>query len=194
LHYTLPHAADDRGQERWFTVASAPFEGEVMITTRLTAPKGSTFKSALQALKIGDTIQADGPEGDFVVGDQSAPYVFIAGGIGITPFHSILKEADRAGVKLKATLIYGNRDKNIVFKDELDAFASRNPGLAVHYLVDPERINEESVKKLVPDLSVPLFYVSGPEPMVKAIAEMLEKIGVPKERLKLDDFPGYPAQ
>jgi ferredoxin-NADP reductase len=194
LHYVLHHEpTDSRGSDRWFTVASAPFEGEAMITTRLAEKEGSSFKAALKNLQIGEVIEVSAVEGDFVVDDVAQEYVFIAGGIGITPFHSILKEADHAGVQLRATLLYGNRDADIPFKTELDAFIKNNPNLSIHYVTMPDRIDEASIKKLVPDLQKPLFYVSGPEPMVKSLAGTLAAMGVAPERIKLDDFPGYPA-
>lgn len=195
LHYVLHHRpTDERGSDRWFTVASAPFESEVMITTRFTNEKSSTFKQTLGALHIGESIEISDIDGDFVVDDPSAELVFIAGGIGITPFHSILKEADHAGSKLRVTLIYANRNNDIVFKDELEKFAKNNPGLAIHYIVAPERVDENMLKKLVPNLQTPIFYVSGPEPMVKSLSAVLEGMGVAKEKIKQDDFPGYPAE
>lgn len=192
LHYVLPHEADERGKERWFTVSSAPFEGTPMITTRLAGEKGSTFKRALLALKAGDAIEADGPEGDFTLESASGPKVFIAGGIGITPFHSMLKQADHVGEAIDATLLYANRDERIVFKQEIDLYAAKHPEFKAHYLVDPERIDEASVRRFVPDLAAPTFFISGPEGMVKAIGSMLEGMGVAQARIKLDDFPGYP--
>ncbi|MDE2212991.1 MAG: FAD-dependent oxidoreductase [Patescibacteria group bacterium] len=195
LHYVLHHEpTDNRGSDRWFTVASAPFEEEVMITTRIAAEKGSSFKAALMALQIGDSIEISAVEGDFVVDNSAGEYVFIAGGIGITPFHSILKEADHAGVHLRATLLYANRDANVPYKKELDAFQKNNSDLVVHYVTAPERIDENQIKKLVPDLTKPTFYISGPEPMVKSLAEVIRGMGVTADRIKLDDFPGYPAE
>jgi ferredoxin-NADP reductase len=194
-HYRLPHEApDDRGIERWFTLSSAPFEKHPAITTRFAPEKGSTFKQALAALKVGDSIESDYVDGDFTVDDGAQEYVFLAGGIGITPFHSILKEAEHGGVKLKVTLIYANRDENVVFKNELDAWAQHNPDLKIHYLTAPERIDEQAIVARVPDLQKPLFYISGPEPMVKSLGEVLEGMGVSTDRIKLDDFPGYPAE
>lgn len=195
LHYVLPHnPADERGTERWFTIASAPFEKRVMVTTRLAAEGGSTFKAALDALPVGESIEASDVEGDFVVDDVAQEYVFVAGGIGITPFHSILKEADHAGTALRVTLLYANRDANVPFKDELDAWAARNPNLVIRYLTSPARIDEDAITAFVPDLHKPVFYVSGPEPMVKSLSTMLESMGVPAPHIKLDDFPGYPAE
>lgn len=196
LHYVLHHEpTDDRGSDRWFTVASAPFEKEVMITTRLADEKGSTFKAALGTLNVGESIEISdtGGDGDFVIDDPLLEYVFIAGGIGITPFHSILKEADHARVQLKVTLLYANRGTDIPFKEELEAIQKNNPSLIIHHVISPERIDENTIKKLVPDTQKPIFYVSGPEPMVKSLSETLKKMGIPPNHIKLDDFPGYPA-
>jgi len=195
LHYVLPHEpADERGAERWFTVASAPYEKTPQITTRLAGDEGSSFKRALAALTVGDSIEADGPEGDFVLADSNAAYAFLAGGIGITPFHSMLKQADHDKVKLNVTLLYANRDDKHPFRAELDAFAGNNPNLKIVYLVNPERVDETTIAKHVTDLSMPVFYLSGPEPMVKALATELGTLGVDESRIKLDDFPGYPFE
>lgn len=192
MHVMLPHEnADDRGTERWFTISAAPFEINPSITTRIAADKGSSFKHALTALKAGDSVEVDYVDGDFTVDDAEKEYVFIAGGIGITPFHSILKEADHAGVKFNVTLIYANRDENVPFKMEIDSFASRNPNLHVHYLTSPQQIDEASIKEIVSDLMKPIFYLSGPEPMVKSLADVLKNMSIPAEHVKLDDFPGY---
>jgi ferredoxin-NADP reductase len=195
LHYVLHHEpTDDRGSDRWFSVASAPFERKVMLTSRFTGKKGSTFKKALRALKIGDSIEVSDVDGDFIVGDKAKDYVFIAGGIGITPFRSILKEADHAGTRLRVRLLYANRDKHVIYRDELEAMAKRNPDLIIHYLFSPERIDKDTIRRRVPDLKKPLFYVSGPEPMVESIGKMLRKMGIRKDHIKQDWFPGYPAE
>lgn len=195
IHCVLHHEpTDNRGSDRWFTIASAPSEKSVMLTTRFTPQPGSTFKQALQNLKPGDAIEMSDLDGDFIVEDLAAQYVFIAGGIGITPFRSILKELDQAGKPVSATLLYGNRDEHIVFRDELDRFAQRNPKLNIQYLIAPERLDAARIKKEFPDLKTPLFYVSGPEPMVEQLGQMLKDLGVPAEHLKQDWFPGYPAE
>ncbi len=94
LQLTLPHGdVDDRGDTRWFTISSAPHERLLRITTRIARPS-SSFKHALTGLAPGALAQAEGPAGDFTYRDEARPAVFIAGGIGITPFRSIL--ADQA--------------------------------------------------------------------------------------------------
>ena len=193
LHYVLHHEpTDDRGSDRWFTIASAPFEHHVMLTARLAAEKGSTFKKALQEAKLGDTIEVSDLDGDFILGDADAEYVFLAGGIGITPFRSILKQAEHEGIQPSVTLLYANRNTNVVYRDEFDAMAKRNPNLKLHYLFHPQRLDETSIKQRVPDLKKPLFYISGPEPMVESLGQKLNQLGVPGDHIKQDWFPGYP--
>lgn len=192
IHYTLPHSnPDDRGSERWFTISSAPFEQDIHITTRITLPKGSSFKQALLNLKEGDIIEGENPDGEFVIEDPNQNYVFIAGGIGITPFRSILLDLDHNNQPINVTLLYGNRDQNIVFKKELDELAIKHPSLKIHYIVDPQRIDEDTIRQDIPDLNQPIFYVSGPEPMVEAMEKMLMGMGIKDEKIKRDFFPGY---
>jgi ferredoxin-NADP reductase len=192
LHYTLPHEdPDDRGIERWFTISSAPSEKNPALTTRFAGEKSSSFKKALFALPIGGTITADGLEGDFTLPDPGVPVVFIAGGIGITPFHSILKELDHMGTSINGTLIYANRNDAITFKSELDALAAKYPTLKIRHVIEPERIDETVIRSAVPDLSTPVFYVSGPEPMVEHFIPLFEGMGIAPEHIKHDFFPGY---
>ena len=198
LHYVLHHEpTDERGSDRWFTVSAAPFEGKPHITTRFikdaAAGQQSSFKKALRDLQVGsEAMEVSDVDGDFTVEDPVGEYVFIAGGIGVTPFRSILKQLDHEGVPINASLLYGNRDENIPFKAELDELAARQPGFKVRYLAGT-RLDAVAVQAAVPDMSKPIFYISGPEPMVEALHTELKGLGVPAERLKGDWFPGYPA-
>lgn len=195
LHYTLHHEpTDERGSDRWFTISSASFEHEVVITTRIAEEKGSSFKKALMALKVGESIEATEAEGDIILEDVSKEYVFIAGGIGITPFRAILKELEHQKKSMKCTLLYANRDENIAFKEEFEGMAKKNPSLKIRYVISPERLDEKKIREFVPDLGKPIFYVSGPEPMVEALGKTLKDMGVPADHLKQDWFPGYPAE
>src|SRR5438105_1443140 len=141
LRYTLPHPdEDERGVQRYFTASSAPHERHVRVTTRRAAERGSTFKRALFALEPGTTVEADAPAGSFTIDEPEGEYVLIAGGIGITPFRSILADLAHRGKRLDGKLIYASRNDEIVFRDELDELA-RAVGLAIRYLVTPERID-----------------------------------------------------
>lgn len=195
LHYVLHHEpTDDRGSDRWFTISAAPFEGHVMVTTRFSEDKGSSFKKALQNLKIGKSIEISFLEGDFVVIDPEKDYVFIAGGIGITPFRSIIKQLDHDGKPINVTLLYANRDQNIVFKEELEGIAAKNPNFKIHYIFSPEHIDETKIRNAVPDLQKPIFYVSGPEPMVENLGNLLKQMGITEDHIQQDWFPGYPEE
>lgn len=192
FHYSFPHQnEDDRGHERWFTNSAAPFENKIMISTRIASDHGSSFKHALLNLKPGDSLEADGPKGSFVIEDPSRNYVFVAGGIGITPFRSILAEADHNNQKLNISLLYANRKGEIPFKEELDKFAASNPNLKIDYVDEPRRLDGEIIKKAIDAIDNPLVYISGPKPMVNDLAEQLKALGVSEDVIVLDTFPGY---
>lgn len=195
LHYVLHHEpTDDRGSDRWFTNAAAPFEDHVRITTRDSGDKGSSFKKKLMSLVEGKNIEISLVSGDFVLGDPTQEYVFIAGGIGITPFRSILKQLDHEKKPMNITLLYSNRDQNIVYKEELEEIAKNNPTFKIHYIFSPEHIDEKKIRELIPDIQKPLLYISGPEPMVESLGDTVKSMGVPEDHLKQDWFPGYPAE
>jgi ferredoxin-NADP reductase len=191
LRYVLNHPnPDDRGVERFFSIASAPHEKHVMLTTRF-ASKGSSFKKALKKFRRGDAIEAHDLEGDFVVDHRKKTFVFIAGGIGITPFRAILLDLEHNKKPLNVQLLYANRDNDFPYRKELEALKARHPRFRIDYVVSPNRIDEKSIPQLVPDIEKPMLYVSGPEPMVESMDEILKKIGIPEERIKNDFFPGY---
>lgn len=182
---------DERRMDRYFTISSAPFEQLIKISSKFVPDDGSTFKKDLRKLSLGDSIQAIGPSGDFVVNDPSKNYVFIAGGIGITPFRSILLDLNYRKLPINITLLYANKTPDFVFKEELENIQKNNPIFKIHYFIDPKRIDEQAIRSLISDIRSPIYYVSGPEPMVEAMEAMLYKIGVPKENVQRDYFPGY---
>lgn len=193
FHYVLHHRpTDDRGSDRFFTNAAAPFEKQVRITTRETNDTGSSFKKKLFSLVEGKGIEVSNISGDFVLTDLAKEYVFIAGGIGITPFRSILAQLNHGGKMPNITLLYANKDKdNIVYKEELEGIAAKFPSFTIQYVFSPEHIDEKKITELIPDFSRKVFYVSGPEPMVDSLGESLKIMGLPEENLKQDWFPGY---
>ncbi|HET9947143.1 MAG TPA: FAD-dependent oxidoreductase [Patescibacteria group bacterium] len=195
LHYVLHHEpTDGRGSDRWFTNSAAPFENHVRITTRFAPDKSSSFKKKLFELSEGEEIEISSVEGDFTLDDPNKNHVFIAGGIGITPFRSILAQLSYERKPINVTLLYSNRDQNVVYKDELEEIAKNNPNFKIHYIFSPEHIDENKIREFVLDLQESLFYISGPEPMVDALGEVLKKMTIPSEHIKQDWFPGYPAE
>lgn len=192
FHYILNHEnPDDRGTERWFTISSAPFEKNLSITTRFAKEKGSSFKNALRDMNIGDQIEGDGPEGDFVVEDLSKKYVFIAGGIGITPFRSILAQINNENMQIKCDLLYANKTEEYVFESELNQIAVSQNDFRIHKFTGDRLILEEDIVKISPNLNESIYYVSGPKPMVFHYRDYLTSIGVLESNIMLDDFPGY---
>lgn len=194
LRYKIENEqADDRKVTRYFTIAAAPFEGHFQLTTRFVSEKSSTFKIDLQKLEMGSVIEASGPFGDFTLEnpEEGKKYCFIAGGIGVTPFRSILLQLDHEQKPFDITLLYANRSEEVVFRSELDQLASRNSGLKIHYVINPNKIEDSDIQAVVADFANTVFYVSGPEPMVKGLSETLIKLGANEETIKTDFFPGY---
>ncbi|MEK7184182.1 MAG: FAD-dependent oxidoreductase [Patescibacteria group bacterium] len=191
--YFMPGALlDPRLPLRPFTVSASPQEGYLQITTRIVE-KPSLFKQQLLKLKPGNKVIAAGPYGFFTLTDTSKEYVFLAGGIGITAFRSILLDLAAKKTVPTITLLYANRDANILFKRELDQLAKQFPQLTVHYLIDPQRIDITTVKKYVKDPTAPMYYISGPKPMVLGVSEQLETdLNIPYSQIQHDAFEGYP--
>jgi ferredoxin-NADP reductase len=194
-HIVLDHPdADDRGVERWFTVSSAPAEKNIVITTRIDAKRRSTFKEALLKLKPGDEIEAAEPKGKFVFKEEDRNYVWIAGGIGVTPFRSMLTEAAAEGKQPKVHLLWAAQTDEPPYKNDLEALKQKNPNLKIDYFVGDNRLTTDKIKQAIDETDDPMVYVSGPEPMVEALfKDITEKLGFDKENLKTDYFPGYEA-
>lgn len=207
LHYTIPNPnPDDRGEKRFFSIASPPYEDLIRLTTKFS-PDGSTFKKDLQKLQVGESIEASIPKGSFSLDDTKKEYVFIAGGIGITPFRSILLDLDHRKKPLNISLLYANKTQDAIFKEELEKLAQRHPEFRIFYIISDEKIKEEKlagnitfihgrvdeamIRKLVPDLQKPMYYISGPESMVENLEQIVWDMGIPKEQIKRDYYPGY---
>jgi ferredoxin-NADP reductase len=191
---------DERGKRRHFTISSAPSEqGRVMFTTRL---RGSGFKETLRHAPIGYALTLETPRGGFTIPDEGAnEHVFIAGGIGITPYRSILREAFNTQQSINATLFYFNRTiADIVFGRELADLAQAMPSFkCTHVLSEPERgwngetgrLSEALLQRHAPNFKASWCWLSGPPPMVNAYKELLLQAGVSEDNLKTDSFTGY---
>ena len=189
IRVEVPHdSPDEEGIKRWFTISSTPHDGYIQITTRVT---DTTFKQALAALPIGSTINlVEQPDGDFVWQESEKPLVFIAGGIGITPFYSMLKARGHSGQPVSATLIYNGRTDELPFKVEFEEASRRHPEFKVHYVIG-EQLTTEKLTELVPNISSSQVYISGAESMVEALGKQLEESGLANDNLHQDFFPHY---
>jgi len=204
LEWTLPHRhPDNRGNRRFFTIASSPQEKTIDIGV-VIGPKASSFKRALRSMKPEHTIVAAQLGGDFVLPDNpKTKLVFIAGGIGITPFRSMLYHLTARNQRRDIILLYTCRSAaDFVYKDVFDR-AAKQLGITIAYIItDPNKapagwreptgyLTPERIKKYVPDYPSRTFYLSGPEAMVVGYKKMLRQTGVPAKKIITDYFPGY---
>lgn len=194
----LPHAdTDDRGDKRWFTLSNSPTEPLLSITTKFAGDSSSSFKKQLFALQPGAVVSLADPMGDFVLPkDSSVPLVFVAGGIGVTPIHSMVKYLADHDEKRDITLFYAvNHEDELAFTSLFAAYPMR----FVPIVREPSSswqgqtglLESERVLDALQASPESLVYLSGPEPMIKALATQLQQNGVNKRRIVTDFFPGY---
>jgi len=193
VEWTLPHQGPDaRGNRRYFTIASSPTEETVHMGVKFYEPM-SSFKRALLGMQAGDTISASHLSGDFVMPkDIQKKLVFIAGGIGVTPFRSMVQYmADRAQHRDIAMFYAAQTPQEFAYKEVFDKAGEF--GLRTVYAASAqgERITPELIAKHVPDYRERTFYISGPRGMVESFKAALRTAGVPRWRIKTDYFPGF---
>lgn len=195
-----PPYDDEKGPRRHVTVVTSPNERGVLgLTTRM---RDSAFKRSLAELPVGAEVEVEEPKGSFVLPDETdQPYVFIAGGIGITVFRSMLRYIAEEGLPHRVTLVYSNRDReSAAFLDELIELERTNPNLRVVLSMtdDPEwkgetrRIDQDLLRDhLGEDLKSSTYLIAGPPPMVEGVAETLVTAGVPEDQIRPERFSGY---
>ncbi len=192
IFLNIPHEnPDERGEIRHFTISSAPFEKDLFITTKFDFEKGSSFKKALLKLNQGDSIEGFNLGGNFIIKDLKSKYVFIAGGIGITPYRSILMDLVNEGGLPDVVLFYCSKAEGFIFTDILDEIKKKYDQLVVHFVIEPQLINGEIIKEKALDFNDRIFYISGPMVMVKIVEEILLKLNIGKSNIVKDYFPGY---
>ncbi|MEO7617571.1 MAG: FAD-dependent oxidoreductase [Candidatus Saccharibacteria bacterium] len=190
--YMMPGALlDKRTAFRPFTVASSPTEGFLQITTRIPS-KPSLVKQNLLNLKVGQKVYTFGPYGFFTLPKTAKEIVMVAGGIGVTPFRSMLAEIG-SGACPKITLLYASRDDKPLYTAELDAFSAKHPEFTWHSITEPRHLDAAAIAEYIKTPTGATFLLSGPKPMVKGIAKTLhDELKVPSKQIKHDVFKGYP--
>ncbi len=201
VEWTLGHRfGDNRGNRRYFTIASSPTEKVVRLGAKFYEPK-SSFKRALNDMRVGSTISVSHLAGDFVLPkDKRKKLVFIAGGIGVTPFRSMVQYLVDTKDARTVTLFYSNKTASeIAYKDMFDAAAAI--GLKTVYALTNEpvpipgtyagMIDGALIAREVPDYQERTFYISGPHGMVEAFKKTLHDMGVSRFHIKTDYFPGF---
>ena len=204
MEWTLPHTGiDDRGNRRYFTLASSPTESNLRLGIKFYDPS-SSYKKAMLSMTAQTPIVAAQVAGDFVLPrNKKQKLTFIAGGIGVTPFRSILKYLVDTNQQRDVKLLYAaNRREDIAYSDVFEQ-ARRQLGITSTYiLANPESqglitnerpgfVDGAAIRELVPDYRDRIFYISGSHPMVAAVRKTLLELGVPRRHIKVDYFPGY---
>jgi len=199
---TNPPQTDAEGNTRSFSLACAPFEDDLIITTRM---RDTAFKRSLKLIDLGTELDLEAPWGELTLHqDTSIPAVFLTGGIGITPVRSIVLQATHDKLAHPLFAFYSNRTPNdAAFLDELTAAQRSNPNFTlIATMTEVERsskpwngetgyIDEAMLKKHLPDLSHAIYYLTGPPTMVAAMQKLLKDAGVKEADIRAEEFSGY---
>jgi len=162
----------------------------------------SSFKKKLLGLKMGDMVKFFGPMGGFILNEEEKnPRVFLAGGIGITPFHSMITYAYSKNLSIPITLIVSfSSVEDLAFHEELSNIAKENSYIKTIYTIthpnvqwkgETGRISEGLIKKYVQDIFKPQYFIVGPPAMVAAIEEVVRNMGAVNEKIFIENFTGY---
>lgn len=198
----LPGGPSAEGERHAFSLVSAPFQNELCITTRM---RDSEYKRRLKSLKPGAAVNIDGPFGSLVLHNKaSRAGVLIAGGIGITPFMSMLRNAAHTALPQPLLLLYSNRlPEDAAFLQELLQLEQKNPHF--HMLAtmtqmaksgqpwagETSKLDANIIKRAIADLPDPVVYLAGPPAMVAALRLTLNSAGIDDDDIRAEEFYGY---
>lgn len=195
-----PPDTDAEGNTRSFSFASAPYEDDLIIATRM---RDTAFKRVLKNLHEESEIKLDAPHGSFTLHkNETIPAVFLIGGIGITPVRSIIAQAIHDKTTHKITLLFSNKTPaDAPFIKDLEGFAEQNSNFTfvpVYTDVSKENFSGESgyidgamLKRYVTDLNEPIYYLAGPAAMVKAMRQIIIETGANEDNIRTEEFSGY---
>lgn len=196
-----PPQTDAEGNMRTFSIINPPQEkNRIMFATRM---RNTAFKNSLKIIPLSTKIKVIGPLGNMTLHEDAAkPAVFLAGGIGITPFHSMIADATARKLPHHITLFFSNRSKPATaFLPDLETWAQQNPNFKLVATItdvkddtwryETARIDVALIKKYIPDLQAPMYYLAGPQGLVQAMKTMLLENKISKDNIRLEEFTGY---
>jgi ferredoxin-NADP reductase len=197
-----PPETDAEGNTRTFSIASPPFENELVFTTRM---RDTAFKRSLKKVPLATEVKIGSAAGSFTLHKNPAkPAVFLAGGIGITPFLSILRQADHDRLPHKLYLFYSNRrPEDAAFLDTLQTLEKTNPNFRLictmtemskskrEWKGETVLIDKEMLSRHLAVLQGPIYYIAGPPAMVAAMRQMVVSAGIEEDDIRAEDFAGY---
>jgi ferredoxin-NADP reductase len=204
IRITIPHEKpDDRGTSRFFTISSSPtHRGYITITSRTLQ---YSFKKALLNLKPGTKVKIFAPLGKFILDEtDTTPKVFLAGGIGITPFHSMITYAAAKNLPLQLTLIASAATtQELIFYQELTSLSVQYPNSKIIYTIthpsqakhpwhgEVGRISAAVLKKYIPTKNTSKYYIVGSQSFIEGMKALLQNMNISEENIFTEDFPGY---
>lgn len=204
IDVVLAHAphGETNGARHAFSIVSAPHQDELVIATRM---RDSAYKREIKSMPIGSPAKIEGPFGSLTLHNNRArPAVFIAGGIGITPFISILRQAAKEQLPQQLLLLYSNRrPEDAAFLAELQQLEQQNKNFTlVATMTDMEKssqpwngetgfIGESMIKRVAGKLTAPIYYLVGPPAMVEAMRKTLNDAGINDDDIRSEEFYGY---
>jgi ferredoxin-NADP reductase len=197
-----PVETDAEGNTRGFSLASAPYEDDLMFATRM---RDTAFKRVLKTMEVGTEVSMDAPYGSFTLHNNSkVPAVFLTGGIGVTPVRSIVLQAAHDNLPHKIFLFDSNRKpEDSAFLNELMKTQQINLNyIFIGTMTEMENsgrkwdgetgyITNAMLEKYVGDLTLPIYYLTGPASMVAAMRKTLNEAGVDDDNIRTEEFPGY---
>jgi ferredoxin-NADP reductase len=197
-----PAETDSEGNTRGFSITNAPNADTIMVATRL---RDTAFKRVLKTMPLGTEIKIEGPFGDLRLHNNvKRTAVFLAGGIGITPFRSILLDAAHRKLAHRIFLFFTNRrPEDAPFLDELQALTKENANYTfVGTMTEMEKssrpwqgerglLNKEMLDRYLAKEPSPIYYIAGPPAMVKALHAMLQAAGIDGDDIRTEEFAGY---
>lgn len=202
--YTLinPAETDAEGNTRGFSLASAPYEDDLMSATRI---RDTAFKRVLKTMPLGIEVTLDAPYGSFTLHNNAAiPAVFVTGGIGVTPVRSIVLQAIHDQAEHRIFVVDSNkRPEDAAFLNDLDKPHEKNPHYTfVGTMTAMEKSHREwheetghmtkaMLAKYINDLTLPIYYIAGPQGMVAAMRKTLNESGVNDDNIRTEEFTGY---
>jgi ferredoxin-NADP reductase len=197
-----PPETDTEGNRRVFSLVSAPHEDALRIATRI---RDTAFKRSLRDAVPGMEADVEGPFGSFTLHENVArPAVFLAGGIGITPFHSMISDAAMRNLPHRIVLFYSNRrPEDAAYLEELTEFSATHPSFTfVPTMTGMEKsaqgwegergyVDAAMLSRHIPSGTAPVYYLAGPQGMVLALRDMLTASGVSGDDIRYEEFAGY---
>jgi ferredoxin-NADP reductase len=197
-----PLETDAEGNSRAFSIASAPYEDGLMIATRM---RDTAFKRVLKTMPLESQVKIEGPSGDLTLHDNaSQPAVLLAGGIGITPFRSIVLQAAKDKLAHRIFLFYSNRrPEDAPFLKELESLEYENPNFELigtmtdmvksqrPWSGEAEQISQGMLAKYLKGVEAAIYYIAGPPAMVKGLNATLKRSGIDDGDIRAEEFAGY---